>query len=188
MSIDDDIAAAKAAKPGDLAAIEKLAGILDELAETQRVTRTLQEDASLVLGAHLSVHRKAERATLLPGWTFSTTKVTKKAYDAPMVRSAVGTALTREVTLGYDVDRASGEVLGKISTEETILRTADAIWPLVGAHTGGFSGWRSEACEKLGVSLYRYRLDEPEDDGPVKGRAVRLTSGHTDSPDEGEAP
>lgn len=186
MSIDNDIAEAKAAKPGDLASIEALAEILEELAETQRTTQALISEASLALGAHLSAHRKAERANLLPGWQFSTTKQTTKRYDAPMLRSAVVGALSTEAMLGFDIDRETGEVLGKVSLPETIRRTCDALWPLVGAHTDGFTGWRREACERLGVSLMRYRLDEPEDDGPVKGRAVRLTPGQTAPPDGSE--
>ena len=186
MTIDADIQAARAAEPGDLDAIRALVLMLDELAETQRVTRNLQAEAALALGAHLKAHPRAERASLVPGFELKLERTGTKRYDGAMLRSRVAAALADSAVL---VDRETGAYA---PPAEIVRRTCDAVWPMVGAHTDGFTSWRSQALKRHGIDAGRYLVNEEDDSdvGPVKGRVVRLTPGQDGPPasDEGETP
>ena len=182
MTIDADIQAARAAEPGDLDAIRALALIMDDLAETQRVTRNLQTEAALALGRHLKPHPRAERAGLVPGFELKLERVTAKRYDSPMVRSRIAAVLADSAAL---VDKETGAYP---PPAEIVRRTCEAVWPVVGAQTDGFSSWRSTALKRLGVDVNRYLVNEEDDsdDEPVKGRVIRLGDGQTSKPTDAE--
>lgn len=182
-SVTEDVAAAWIAEPGDLAAIRELVLILDDLAETQRVTRMLQAEAQLALGRHLEAHPRAERAGLVPGWTLSVERSAPKRYDSAMVRARVAGHLSDDPRVTVDIDRDTGEMT-PVPPSEVVRRTCAALWPLVGAHTDGYSGWRSQALDRIGVKAGRYVAED--DDAPPRGRATRATAGQTATSDPEE--